>query len=342
MRFIVNPSEDPYYNMAFDEFVLERMDLPSPVFYLWRNRPSVIIGMNQNAYAEVNIPYLEEKGINLVRRVTGGGAVYHDLQNLNYTIAGRSSDLEKDYPGYLRFMVEALNSLGVNAELSGRNDIMVDGRKCSGYAKRVYKDRLMVHGTLMYNVDIQELSKALAVPGSKLSAAGIASVRSRVANLKDYLPHISGIEEFKDRLFEIMSRNSEGGRDEELPLSDEQRAQVEVFAKEKFRTWEWIYGRSPKADFRSSKKFQCGTVEVSFSVNHGMVTGLRFGGDYLGNLPTLSLEERLEGVRMSSEEIMSALEGGTPVGEYFDGMKKEEILSLITGENNESQNNETI
>jgi lipoate-protein ligase A len=167
-------------------------------------------------------------------------------------------------------------------------------------------------------------------------------VRSRVANLKDYLPNISGIEEFKDRLFEIMSRNSEGGQDEELPLRNEQRAQVEVFAKEKFRTWEWIYGRSPKADFRSSKKFQCGTVEVSFSVNHGIITGLRFGGDYLGNLPTSSLEENLEGVRMSAEDILQALESGTPAGEYFDGMKNEDILSLIMGDNHENQNTNTI
>jgi len=329
MRYILNTSRDPYLNMAFDEFVLEMMDLDHPVFYLWRNSPSVIIGMNQNAYAEVNIPFLEKNGILLVRRVTGGGAVYHDLQNLNYTIVGKSKDLEKDYPGYLHFMVDTLRALGVDAELSGRNDIMVDGRKCSGYAKRVYKDRLMVHGTLMFDVDLEVLTNALATPGSKLSAAGIASVRSRVANLKDYLPGISGIDEFQDRLFRIMSRDSEGNTDLETVISPEQEARIKELADTKFRTWEWIYGRSPAAEFLSRKKFSCGTVEVSFSLNHGTISSIRFGGDYLGNLPGDELEKRLEGTRFLKEDILSVLLHGPHAGDYFDGMSDEELTGFI-------------
>ena len=193
MKYLRNSSTDPHFNMSFDEYCLERFPSDETVFYLWRNAPSVIIGLSQNAYAEVNLPYLEANGIILARRVTGGGAVYHDLQNLNYTIVGRSNDLDRDYPGYMHMMLEALRSLGVPAEINGRNDITVDGRKVSGYAKRVFKDRLMVHGTLMFDVDIEKLTAALAVPGSKLEAAGIASVRSRVANLKDYLPQFSDI-----------------------------------------------------------------------------------------------------------------------------------------------------
>ena len=141
MKYLQNNSTDPHFNMAFDEFCLEHLKADEPVFYLWQNRPSVIIGLNQSAYAEVNLPYLQEKGIVLARRVTGGGAVYHDLQNLNYTITGRICDLETDYPAYVETMARALRSLGVPAELSGRNDILVDGRKCSGYAKRMSKDR---------------------------------------------------------------------------------------------------------------------------------------------------------------------------------------------------------
>ena len=154
MKYLTNTSTDPHFNMAFDEYCLEQLQTDEPVFYLWQNRPSVIIGLNQSAYAEVNLPYLEDKGIVLARRVTGGGAVYHDLQNLNYTITGRIRDLERDYPAYLETMLRALQALGVPATLSGRNDILVDGRKCSGYAKRVSRDRLMIHGTLMYDVDM--------------------------------------------------------------------------------------------------------------------------------------------------------------------------------------------
>ena len=162
MKYLQNHSTDPHFNMAFDEFCLEQLKADEPVFYLWQNRPSVIIGLNQSAYAEVNLPFLREKGIVLARRVTGGGAVYHDLQNLNYTITGRIRDLETDYPAYVETMARALRALGVPAEVSGRNDILVDGRKCSGYAKRMSKDRLMIHGTLMYDVDIDTINDVLA------------------------------------------------------------------------------------------------------------------------------------------------------------------------------------
>ena len=157
------------------------------VFYLWRNSPSVIIGISQNQYAEVNLGYLKEHGINLVRRSTGGGAVYHDLQNLNYSFVGPLSLLgttaEGEHPSAVVMMAKALSEFGVNAEVSGRNDIFVDGHKVSGYAKRVWKDRTIVHGTLMYDVDIETLTAALDTPDSKLHRKGVASVRSRSRTL---------------------------------------------------------------------------------------------------------------------------------------------------------------
>ena len=290
MKYLRNGSTDPHYNMAFDEFCLEGLQADEPVFYLWQNRPSVIIGLNQSAYAEVDLNFLEQEGIVLARRVTGGGAVYHDLQNLNYTITGRIRDLEKDYPAYVETMVNALRTLGVPAQLSGRNDILVDGRKCSGYAKRMSRDRLMIHGTLMYDVDIDTLTRALSVPGSKLSASGIESVRSRVANLKDYLPQFPDIQSFRNALQDLLADG-----DGEIILSPEQLATVGAYADAKFRTWEWNYGHSPAADFRTRRKFACGTVEASFSIRNGKMSGLRFGGDFLGNLPSDRIEKALEG-----------------------------------------------
>ena len=135
MRYLKNPSTNPYYNMAFDEYCLESLPIDEPVFFLWQNRPAVIVGFNQEVNTEVNLDYLKENGIDLVRRVTGGGAVYHDLENLNYTIVGRSEDLERDYPEYASLLAKALQTLGVPATLSGRNDILVEGRKVSGFAK---------------------------------------------------------------------------------------------------------------------------------------------------------------------------------------------------------------
>ena len=323
MKYLSNASTDPHFNMAFDEFCLEQLKADEPVFYLWQNRPSVIIGLNQSAYAEVNLPFLEEKGILLARRVTGGGAVYHDLQNLNYTITGRIRDLEKDYPAYLETMVQALRALGVPAELSGRNDILVDGRKCSGYAKRVSKDRLMIHGTLMYDVDIDTLTQALAVPGSKLSAAGVASVRSRVANLKDYLPQFSGIDEFRDALQALLA-----GEDEEIVLTPAQQALIEADAAAKFRTWDWNYGRSPAAAFQVRRKFPCGTVEASFSLRSGRIDHLHFTGDFLGNLPPNRIEQALEGIPFTREALLTALQN-EPVAECFDHLTAEDLVPFL-------------
>ena len=325
MKYLSNSSTDPHFNMAFDEFCLEHLKADEPVFYLWQNRPSVIIGLNQSAYAEVNLPYLRENGIELARRVTGGGAVYHDLQNLNYTITGRIRDLETDYPAYVETMARALRALGVPAELSGRNDILVEGRKCSGYAKRVSKDRLMIHGTLMYDVDIDTLTEVLAGPGSKLSAAGVSSVRSRVANLKAYLPRLDGIKAFQAALQALLA-----GNDGEIVLTEAQWAQIEADAAAKYRTWAWIYGHSPVAAFRVKRKFACGTVEASFSLKNGSIDGLRFSGDFLGNLPPDRISAALQGCRYTPEDLLETLRN-QPVRDCFDALTAGELAVFLSG-----------
>ncbi len=311
MKYVLNTCTDPHWNMAHDEFLLE--GLQEKVFCLWQNRPSVIIGLNQSAPAEVNLKYLEEKDITLARRVTGGGAVYHDLGNLNYTIAGPSRELENDYG----LMAETLRKLGVPADRSGRNDILVEGRKCSGYAKRLSKDRMMIHGTLLWDVNLEVLTQALQVPGSKLQAAGIASVHSRVVNLKEYLPQFCRIQEFQAALQDILAEG-----DPMITLSQEQLRSIDQMADEKFRRWEWIYGHSPSASFQSSRKFACGTVQVLYTLKHGVFESLTFSGDFLGNRPAEELARQLIGKRV--EDI-----GALPVSLYFDQLTAEEFLTLF-------------
>ena len=192
MRWIQNDSTDPYFNMALDDWCLQRLSCDETVFYLWRNRPSVIVGITQDVSAEVHLEYLRAHGIDLVRRSTGGGAVYHDLQNLNYSFVGKIRPAGEGGPDDgVALIAQALQSFGVPAEVSGRNDIYVDGLKISGYAKRVWRDRAIVHGTLMYDVDIDTLTCVLDTPQSKLHHKGVASVRSRVGNLRDLLPFAS-------------------------------------------------------------------------------------------------------------------------------------------------------
>ena len=245
MKYLVNDSTDPHYNMAFDEWCLENLPTDEPVFYLWRNRPSVIIGLNQVVEQEVNIPFLDSHGITLARRVTGGGAVYHDLQNMNYSIFGKTyGNLTEDADPDAGLnpaidtapFVSALRSLGVDAQVTGRNDIFLDGKKISGYARRVWKNRTLVHGTLMWDVDIETLTQALAAPGSKLTKKGIASVRSRVDNLKDYLPEFKSLDDLQSALHGIMAAG-----DGEIVLSPTQLDGIRNLCDTKFATREWNF-----------------------------------------------------------------------------------------------------
>ena len=220
-------------------------------------------------------------------------------------------------------MARALRALGVPAEVSGRNDILVDGRKCSGYAKRMSKNRLMIHGTLMYDVDIDTLTEVLAAPGSKLSAAGVSSVRSRVANLKEYLPQFKDIYAFQEALQALLA-----GDDGEIRLTEAQIARIEAEADAKYRTWEWIYGHSPAAAFRKTKKFACGHVEAAFSLKGGCIDGLHFSGDFLGNLPADRIADALQGCRYTREAMGAAL-GKAHVEDCFDAMTSYELTSFL-------------
>ena len=313
MKYILQNSTDPHWNMAFDEFALESLDMDEPVFYLWQNAPAVIIGLNQSAYAEVNLPYLESHGIVLARRVTGGGAVYHDLGNLNYSIVGPARKVEQCYD----VMADALRRLGLPAQRTGRNDILVDGRKCSGWAKRLSKDRMMIHGTLMWNVDLEALTQALAVPGSKLEAAGITSVRSRVCNLRPMLPQFNSIDEFRDALHGILA-----GADGEIGLTDAQTDAVAAAARSKFGTWEWNFGRSPLTTFEATRKFPCGTVTAHYSLKHGVFSELHFTGDFIGARPASELAALLLGKRL--EDLMDL-----SVGDFFDGTTAKDLSALF-------------
>lgn len=315
MKYLINNSTDPYFNLAFDEYCLENIQSEGPYFFLWRNRPAVIIGLNQNAYSEVNLDYLNSHGITLARRVTGGGAVYHDLQNMNYTIIGRNPSPQP--------MVDALRSLGVPAELTGRNDIFVEGRKVSGYARRVSHDQEIIHGTLMYDVDLDTLTHVLDTQGSKMQAKGISSVKSRVANLKEYLPQFKSLDELQAALQEILSAG-----DGQMPLSAEQVAEVRRQADEKFSTWDFIYGHSHEADFRCKAKLSCGTVEADIRVDRGLIARLDFSGDFLFDTPAQELAAKMTGLRYAPAEVKAFL-ATQPVSTYFRGATPDDLAALL-------------
>ena len=334
MRYLTNNSTDPYFNLAFDEYCLENVLSEEPYFFLWKNRPSVIIGLNQNAYSEVNLPYLDSHGITLARRVTGGGAVYHDLQNLNYTIIGRAPVVRQAHQpvpepveGLIPLspapLVDALRKLGVPAELTGRNDIFVGGRKVSGYARRVSRNQEIIHGTLMYDVDIDTLTHVLDTPGSKMQAKGIGSVRSRVANLKEYLPGFDSLDEVRAALQEILSDG-----DGPMDFPEDGLDKVREMRDGKFSTWDFIYGHSREADLTRSAKLPCGTVEAAIRVDRGIIEGLTFTGDFLFDRPVEELASFLVGCRFESQSVADRL-ARIPVSGYFKGATTDNILALL-------------
>ena len=256
MDYYWNERTDPAYNLALEEVMTAQADAPFAM--LWRNRPAVIVGRNQNACREFNSDYAREHGVAVVRRMTGGGAVYHDLGNLNYSIFAFETDANRRYIDFAPFaepVLTALRALGVAAEFSGRNDILVNGRKVSGSAKCVHAGRILFHGTLLFDVDFGAMAAVLTPPRAKIEAKGVASVRARVANLNEFLPDLD-----RDTFRRAMEREllRQFGLKEPLPIPDNWKREAERTADERYRSWEWNFGESPDFSFERTGRFPGG------------------------------------------------------------------------------------
>lgn len=201
MMYIRSSSTDPYFNLALEQYVFDFLPKTKAYFMLWQNDNTIVVGKHQNTVGEINVSFVKEHGIHVVRRLSGGGAVYHDLGNVNYTFimdAGKSNEL--DISAFCKPVVDALRSLGITAEISGRNDITIDGKKFSGNSQYLKDGRMMHHGTIMYNSDLDTVEKALCVSKDKIISKGINSVRSRVTNIAEHMEKIISTEEFITRI----------------------------------------------------------------------------------------------------------------------------------------------
>ena len=327
MIYIENTSVDPYYNMACDEYILKNMDFGEDILTLWRNDNAIIIGKNQNAFEEVNAAYVDEHGIKVCRRVTGGGAVYHDLNNLNFSLFIDLKDSSKldDLNFFVLPVVKALSELGVNAEVKGRNDITIDGRKFSGLAQRIHKDKLLFHGTLMFDVDVTILSKCLNVKPGKLQSKGHKSVRSRVTNIKEYIKDDVDVLGFKEILKKQLF---EGQEYKEYVLTDEDKANIQKIRDEKFATWEWNYGESPESNFKNAERFKGGEVDVRMMLEDGKIQKIRFYGDFLSTDDLDALIRALEGQRYDIETVDKIL-SSMDLRPFFGAITKDEIMHVM-------------
>lgn len=328
MLFVDNERiTDPSLNLALEEYVLRNARTDEDILLFYINEPSIIIGRNQNTLEEINREYVEEHGIHVVRRLSGGGAVYHDLGNLNFSFI--TANLPENIHNFRKFtapVIAVLHSLGVPAELSGRNDIVVEGRKISGNAQYIAGKRMVSHGTLLLNSDLSQVVEALRVKHSKIESKGIKSIRSRVANISEYLAEPLDIETFRLRILEgVFEGNLPAPR---YTLSPEDWQAVRALADERYRTWEWNYGRSPAFNVQKTQRFPFGEIDARIDVQNGRIRSVKFYGDFFGQQPVSELEELLTGLRYDCGEITAAL-ANLDLNRYFGGVTCEEWVEFF-------------
>ncbi|RKQ16228.1 lipoate--protein ligase [Ureibacillus endophyticus] len=329
MYFIDNKGiTDPRINLAIEEYVLKHMDIEKDDYLLFYiNQPSIIIGKNQNTIEEINTDYVEDKGIIVVRRLSGGGAVYHDLNNLNFSFLTKDDgDSFHNYKKFTQPVVDALKKLGVDAELSGRNDILAEGRKVSGNAQYATRGRMFSHGTLLFKTDIDAVASALKVKKDKIESKGIKSVRSRVGNISDFLKEPMTVEEFRMEILKSIFGGEENIQYYELTEEDWEK--IYTLSKERYQTWEWNYGKSPRFNIQKTHRFPSGGIDIRLEVNKGIIEEAKIFGDFFGVGDVEEIEKLLIGVRYDRSEIAKAIEE-VDIPHYFGGITKEDFLQLI-------------
>lgn len=326
MRYLYSPSNDPRWNLALEEYVFERLDRTQDYFLLWQNGNAIIVGKYQNTAGEIDAAYVKEHDIQVVRRLSGGGAVYHDLGNLNFTFIADQTGSTVDFSTFCRPVIQALERLGVEAKLSGRNDMTVEGKKFSGNSMYVKEGRVMHHGTLLFDSDLQVLSRALTVSGEKLQSKGVASVRSRVTNLKPYLGERLTVADFAAALRREMDRMDplEG-----YILTAKDLSEIQTLRDRRYATWEWNYGASPPYQVVKRRRVEgCGTLEVHFDVVQGTIREVAFYGDFFGDGDHGELAAILRGCPLTQDGLETALKT-VAVSRYFRGLEQKELIEVF-------------
>ncbi len=322
MLVIKSPSRDAYFNIATEEYLLKHKK--EDVFLLYINNPAIIVGKFQNTLAEINRDYVEKNGIKVVRRLSGGGAVYHDQGNLNFSfhMPYQGEDFA-DFKKFTRPVVDLLNEMDVPAELKGRNDLVVDGKKFSGNAKMVYKDKLLQHGTILFDSHMKILADALKVNPLKFKDKAVKSARARVTNLVEYLPDDISMQSFEEKLVQYIT--SLYPQAEEYRLTEEEMKAVKKLADEKYSTWEWNYGSSPEYNFNKGIKTSAGYIEFHLDVHGGIIKNAKVFGDFFASKPIGEFEQQLVGRKHHSQDLKAFLKTNT-TSDYFGNVSVNELL----------------
>lgn len=334
MLYVPNDKErDPRVNLAIETYLLQNMPLDEPILLFYINEPSIIIGRNQNTIEEINKEYVDEKGIHVVRRLSGGGAVYHDLGNLNFSfIMPDDGNSFRDFKKLTEPIVEALHKLGIEgAQLKGRNDLVIDDKKFSGNAMYSTNGRMFAHGTLMFDSDIDEVVNALKVKKDKIESKGIKSIRSRVTNIKDFLPadkQAMTTEEFRQAILLQIFGVDSVDQVKTHELNEEDWKAINQISDEYYKNWDWNYGRSPEFNLERQKRFPIGSIEVRLDVADGKIEKAKVFGDFFGLGEIKDVENQLIGTRYEKKALEESIDQ-IDLTHYFGNITKEDFLSLI-------------
>lgn len=334
MLYVPNDQErDPRVNLAIETYLLRNMPLDEPILLFYINEPSIIIGRNQNTIEEINKEYVEEQGIKVVRRLSGGGAVYHDTGNLNFSfIMPDDGNSFRDFKKLTEPIVEALHKLGVQgAELKGRNDLVIEDKKFSGNAMYSTNGRMFAHGTLMFDSDVDEVVNALKVRKDKIESKGIKSIRSRVTNIKPFLPEDKQdmtTEEFRQAILLQIFGVDSVDQVKTHELNEEDWKAINQISDEYYRNWDWNYGRSPEFNLERRQRFAIGSIEVRLNVAEGEIKEAKIFGDFFGLGEIKDVEDQLVGTKYEKAALEEAVDQ-IDVTHYFGNITKEEFLSLI-------------
>ncbi|KNZ42699.1 lipoate--protein ligase [Acetobacterium bakii] len=326
MKYIDQKETDPRINLAFEEYVFNQMDKNESYFLLWQNDNAVIVGKHQNTIEEVNQEYVKTNDIKVVRRLSGGGAVYHDLGNLNFTfIVNDNGKQPFDFKSFTQPLVDALKSLGVNAEFNSRNDIAIDGKKFSGNSQYAKHGRILHHGTILFDSKLSTIQSALKVKKDKIESKGIKSIKSRVTNISEYLDQDYSLADFKKALLAFMFKDEDL---QEIFLNEKDLAAIEKLKNEKYDTWEWNYGRSPVYNLRKERKCDFGLITILLQVDKGIIKEISFFGDYFGNGEIQELEALFVGIKPNEESLIPLLKE-IELEYYINGLDSKTLIDLI-------------
>ncbi len=304
MLCIYHESTDPYFNIATDEYILKHIE--EDCFMLWRNDNAIIVGKYQNTLAEINYDYVKANNIAVVRRISGGGAVYHDLGNLNFsfTHSGKDKNLT-DFQKFTQPIIDVIRSLDIDARFEGKNDLMIDGRKFSGNAAHVYKNKILHHGTILYSSEMRNVSEALRINPVKYQDKAVKSVPKRVTNISEHLKEPLSLEDFTKKLMDYVIDTTPGSR--LYSFTEEDIRQIQKLRDEKFATNEWNYGQSPDYSFKKSIRTPGGVLEMNLEVKHGIIEKVKIFGDFFSERGIEGIEKALETVSHNEAAIRDAL-----------------------------------